>query len=25
VGAKQTLIEWRTVQLVYCGDNSRVY
>jgi hypothetical protein len=22
---KQTLIEWRTVQLLYCGDNSRVY
>ena len=25
VGAKQTLIEWRTVQLLHRGDNSRVY
>ena len=24
-GSKATLIEWRTVQLLYCGDNSRVY
>ena len=21
----QLLLEWRTVQLLYCGDNSRVY
>ena len=24
-GSKATLIEWRTVHLLYCGDNSRVY